>query len=110
MLILALQAVQDLSTTFDEHIATGKPTLVKFFAPWCGHCKSLAPKFEELSTITDKVVIAEVDCTQATEVCQAQEVRGYPTLKFFNNGQYVENYKGAREAEAIKDWLHERVQ
>jgi len=55
------------------------------------------------------VVIAEVDCTIAKDVCQQEGVRGYPTLRFYKEGAFVEAYKGQREAAAMKDWIAEKL-
>ena len=58
--------------------------LVMFFAPWCGHCKNFKPHFAEAATkVKGKYVLAKVDCTLETakNLCQEQEVRGYPTIK-----------------------------
>ena len=60
-------AVKDLiPSNFDEVVLkSGKPALVEFFAPWCGHCKNLAPVYDELAanfeSVADKVTIAKVD-------------------------------------------------
>eukprot|EP01115_Flamella_aegyptia_P012926 TRINITY_DN6644_c2_g1_i1.p1 TRINITY_DN6644_c2_g1~~TRINITY_DN6644_c2_g1_i1.p1 ORF type:complete len:121 (-),score=42.99 TRINITY_DN6644_c2_g1_i1:143-505(-) len=89
---------------FDEKIAEGK-WFVKFFAPWCGHCKRLAPTWDELSEKDLGVNVAKVDCTVHKEVCQGQGVRGYPTLKYFENGGEGVKYSGARTIEAFEEWL-----
>jgi len=96
--------------SFKNHIAKGD-TFVKFYAPWCGHCKKLAPTWDDLAKKVEKdadlkVTVAKVDCTKAQDLCQAQEVRGYPTLAYFRKGEKVENYSGARSLKELYDFLH----
>ena len=56
---------------------------VKFYAPWCGHCKKLAPTWEEFAIKHSSLVnVAEVDCTVHTRLCDDYEVRGYPTIMY----------------------------
>merc|ERR1712080_791532 len=75
-------------------------------APWCGHCKSLAPHYEEAATILkkDNIPIAKVDCTVETELCSAQRVNGYPTLKVFRNGVPAD-YSGTRKTDGIVSYM-----
>jgi len=78
---------------------------VKFYAPWCGHCKRLAPTWEQLATATKgSANIAKVDCTQHKSTCQRFGVRGYPTLKLIKDGQ-VYAYSGQRTVDAFKRFL-----
>jgi len=97
--------------TFKETIATG-PWLVKFYAPWCGHCKKLAPTWDELAAVqktAKKFNVAKVDCTVEKTTCQEQGVGGYPTLKLFNNGQLVAPYDQARTLQAFQDWVDKKL-
>ncbi|KAK4313614.1 hypothetical protein Pmani_015047 [Petrolisthes manimaculis] len=76
-------------------------TLVKFFAPWCGHCKRMAPTYDELGRKFvghDSVTIGKVDCTQEVNraLCSQQNVNGFPTLYLYNEGEKVSEYEGDR--------------
>ncbi|CAL5989835.1 Protein_disulfide isomerase PDI2 [Hexamita inflata] len=88
--------------TFEEHLKANPYTLLKMFAPWCGHCKELAPKWEKLAGISD-IPVAEVDCTTDSKTCGKYGVRGYPSVKMVGpNIAY--DYDGERDTEPIKEW------
>ena len=81
-------------------------SFVKFFAPWCGHCKKMAPAWVDLAKDVgsdDSVLIGEVDCTVESALCQENEVKGYPTLKAFKGGKLIEKYAGARDLNSFKN-------
>ena len=84
--------------------------LVEFYAPWCGHCKALAPKYDQLAEELKNVkglVIAKVDAT-ANEI-EGVQIKGFPTLKFFKNGSKRQpiDYSGEREVDGFKNGLAE---
>jgi protein disulfide-isomerase A1 len=97
-----------VGTNFDSIVNDpSKDVLVKYYAPWCGHCKSLAPTWDDLAAHTGDIkdlVIAKFDAT-ANEV-DGLNIRGYPTLRFYPKGNKdgVE-YDGERDMEAFKEWL-----
>jgi protein disulfide-isomerase A1 len=99
-----------VGTNFDSIVNdASKDVLVKYYAPWCGHCKSLAPVWEELANShadNEDLVIAKFDAT-ANEV-EGLSIRGYPTLRFYpkDNKQGYE-YEGDRDIEAFQTWLQE---
>jgi len=88
------------SANFESEVKeSGKSSFIKFFAPWCGHCKAMAPAWNQLGTKfkdDTSVIIGDVDCTVETEVCNKFGVRGYPTIKYFKEGGEAQDYNGGR--------------
>ena len=97
--------------TFDDFIGRHEKVFVKFYAPWCGHCKSMAPAYSALARSmkksADGIPIAKVDGTTETELNQRFGIRGFPALKLFSNGQPID-YKGGREEKDMKQWIENR--
>jgi len=114
----SIAAVIDLTDVTFEHqtqASTGQTTgkwLVKFYAPWCGHCKTLAPIWEQLDdrikeeNPNDGIIIAKVDCTKQSSVAQRFKIQSYPTLKYFADRKMY-TYKGGRNLDALYDFVTE---
>ncbi|KAI1611149.1 protein disulfide isomerase family A, member 6 [Exophiala viscosa] len=102
-------------TTFKQEVGGDKDVLVAFTAPWCGHCKTLAPVWEKLATdfaSEPNVLIAKVDAEgeNSKATAQSQGISGYPTIKFFPKGSSEpESYSGARSEDALVDFVNSKA-
>ncbi|XP_048137692.1 probable protein disulfide-isomerase A6 [Rhodamnia argentea] len=95
---------------FDKEVGQDRGALVEFYAPWCGHCKKLAPEYEKLGSSFKKaksVVIGKVDCDEHKTLCGKYGVSGYPTLQWFPKGSLEpKKYEGPRTAEALAEFVN----
>jgi len=89
-----------------------KDVFVEFYAPWCGHCKKLAPIWEELGEMFEDnkdVVIAKMDAT-ANAAPDTIELKGYPTLIFFPADDKTGiPYNGERDLDSLMQFVHEKA-
>jgi protein disulfide-isomerase A6 len=114
--LASADAVLDLtpSNFGDVVLKSGKPALVEFFAPWCGHCKNLAPVYEELATVfqhaSDKVTVAKVDADEHKSLGKDYGVSGFPTLKWFDGkSNKPTDYNGGRDLESLSKFITEKT-
>jgi len=88
-----------------------KDVFVKYYAPWCGHCKKLAAPWAELAESMAEhknLVIGKFDAT--VNEAEGVEIRGYPTLIFYpKDNKAGVLYEGDRDVEAFKAWLAENA-
>ena len=102
-----------VAKNYDEIVLDDtKDVLIEFYAPWCGHCKALAPKYDILAGLyvdggfADKVTIAKVDATM-NDV--PDEIQGFPTIKMYKAGDKSNpiTYSGSRSIEDLIKFVKE---
>lgn len=101
---------------FDDLVYGSKdPWLVEFYAPWCGHCKALAPEWNKAAvSLKGAVKVAKVDATENNALAGQYGVKSYPTIKFLRPGapkkaSWAEEYTGARDHEGIVNWANNKL-
>ena len=97
-------------SNFEQTISAENPTLVDFWAEWCGPCKMIAPILEEIANEQEGVIkIAKVDVDNAPELAQQFEIMSIPTLIVFNDGEPVKRLVGAQGKHQLLDALSEFI-
>ena len=89
----------------------GKPALVLYYAPWCGHCKNFMPEWNKLSQNignNGSVDVKKVDCDANPEEAEQNDVDGFPTVVLHKDSNSIK-YEGERSEEAIMKWINSQV-
>jgi len=100
--------------TFAQAIEEYDFVLAEFYAPWCGHCKNLAPEYakaaQQLAETNPNVKLAKIDCTVEKELASKYEIKGFPTLKFFSKAAGAPiPYEAGRTTADIVNWLKKKT-
>ncbi|KAF6167883.1 hypothetical protein GIB67_027661 [Kingdonia uniflora] len=95
---------------FSEFVEKNRYVMVEFYAPWCGHCQSLAPEYAAAATeLKDEgVKLAKIDATEENDLAHTYDVQGFPTVIFFVDGLH-RPYPGQRTKEGIVTWVKKKT-
>ena len=93
-----------------EVIKSQKPTIVDFWAEWCGPCKAIGPSLEELSEeMANKLKIVKINVDENPSTSQAYGIRSIPALMIFKDGQKISEKMGALPKSALESWVNETI-
>jgi len=110
-LAAATNAIELTPDNWDANVA-GKTVFIKFFAPWCGHCKAMKGDWDTLMgeyADSTTALVADVDCTaEGTPLCELNGVQGFPTLKW-GDPSALEDYEGQRDYDSLKAFAVENL-
>tara|TARA_Y200000002_G_scaffold243360_1_gene201334 strand:- start:147 stop:467 length:321 start_codon:yes stop_codon:yes gene_type:complete len=106
---MATKAITDESFDSDV-IKSNKPTVVDFWAEWCGPCKQIGPVLEEISEeMKDQVVIAKHNIDQEPNTPTKYGIKGIPTMLLFKGGELKATKVGATTKSNIVSWIKENI-
>ncbi len=88
-------------SNFDQIVSADNPTLVDFWAEWCGPCKTMHPVFESLSKNYPKIKFGRVNVDNNQNISTRFSVQSIPTFIMFKSGQIVDKMMGAVGAPGI---------
>jgi len=99
-------------------LTAGKTVFIKWYAPWCGHCKELAPDWDKManewfeSNNKNNVLVASVDCTKEEEWCVEMDITGFPTLTYgdpSHDGVFMETYSNEKTYEKLSQFVRDEL-
>ena len=95
-----------------ETFESNKPSLVLFYAPWCGHCKRFMPTFDKFKkSYSGKADVVAVNCDENKEIAKKHNIQGFPTIRYYQNGtshpsKFVE-HSGERSVSGLTDFINQ---
>ena len=111
------EAFEETELTKDtyEELTAGKTVFIKMYAPWCGHCKDMAPAWEQLAKEWKghkQGLVASVDCTKEESWCEEMGITGFPTLLVGDpsqGGVFLETFSGDKNYEFLSKFAKDTL-
>ena len=102
--------VQLTDAEFDNVIQSEQPTLVDFWAPWCGPCKTFGPVFEKISEEFNDAVFAKCNTEDQAELATVLQIRAIPTLMVFREQILLYRESGALPEAALRELVQRTME
>ncbi|MBR5491270.1 MAG: thioredoxin [Oscillospiraceae bacterium] len=89
----------------EEVLASEKPVLLDFWAPWCGPCRAVVPIVEEIALERSDVKVVKINVDEEQELAREYRIMSIPTLMVVRDGKIVKKSSGAKPKAQILDML-----
>jgi len=95
------------SEQFDEVVLKSEvPVLVDFWAPWCGPCRMVGPRLEELAEENGSILVVKINVDENKGLADKFQVRGIPTLLLFKGGVLEKKTAGAKDLNGLREFVN----
>lgn len=89
----------------EEGFNKNKPSIILYYAPWCGHCKKMMPEWEKLTAKMNSVInVLKVNCDEEAEKAQQEGIQSFPTIIMYKDNKKIA-YKGERTVQALEQFI-----
>uniref|UniRef100_W8C101 Thioredoxin-T n=1 Tax=Ceratitis capitata TaxID=7213 RepID=W8C101_CERCA len=103
-MVYTIQNKEDLDKKLEEAVGSGQLVVIDFFANWCGPCKIISPKLEELATqYAEKAIVLKVNVDDCEEIALEYNVTSMPTFVFIKDNHVIDVFVGGNSEKLVKN-------